>query len=419
MIGDHVLDPGRMGAAQVQDRLDRLHLDPRAREFQTTWPDAGLQESNNRARPIGHGAQRQTTRRPRGIGQEALDCTHAFALVGQGPLDQPIGNARKHFSTAMVARDDPLIAIPTHVAHRDIGQTIGVIDTGLTRHRKEVAWQFRDRQFQERHEFGRTPIIKAHFHPVVGPKLQVRYRLGLWVEQSQKGMEAFGRGIVRTWRADDIDPAKAKRRLDRAQRIDLARDADDGDALMPRYRRRFEGGQSRRIAHAHTPALRQRCGVGDDHGFRPPAVMRISAHGEHGIDLAPAQEIGGKCRGDPAPLRPVCGRVQPQALHRKGDPKECLIPQGGVGHAPMHAMLGAGIIGLDELTGLSTGAPIAHAADAAIGAKPRTRRSRKNGNAETGCRMILGHGGGLSSGRAEYRGERKICQLWFTHTWGA
>ena len=67
---------------------------------------------------------------------------------------------------ALVAHQQPLLALADHVADRDVGQHIGVVDAGTAGHRKEVGRQFRQRQLPERYG-PRAAVVIAHLDVTV------------------------------------------------------------------------------------------------------------------------------------------------------------------------------------------------------------------------------------------------------------
>ena len=145
---------------------------------------------------------------------------------------------------------------------------------------------------------------------IIGAEFEIGDRLGLIAQQGEKFMEIFGRGIVRTGCADDVQPFEAQLGLQRAQRMDLAGDADDGDAFVPGSAGGFEQGEQRRIAHAHAAHLRHAFGAGDDDRHGLPLIRRVGRHGQHGIDSAGFKQFLADAAGDPGPLRAGDGGLQ-------------------------------------------------------------------------------------------------------------
>ena len=209
----HVFHSRGVGAAQMQDGFNRFHLNPRAREFQTARADARLQITDNRAQPVWHPAQRHPASGTGSVFHKAFDSTTAFAFVRQRFGGNLRGDQRQQFRPTRIAHHQPLIAIATHIAHRDIGQPVGVIDAGFTRHREKIGGQLADGQRQKRHKSDRAAIVKAQLYFEISAKFQITYGFGFGLQQVQKTVEIFGGGVVGTRRADDIDPLEPQLRL--------------------------------------------------------------------------------------------------------------------------------------------------------------------------------------------------------------
>jgi DNA-binding transcriptional LysR family regulator len=95
-----------------------------------------------------------------GVGHEArtAPCACPCRSAAGSPASPRAGQQRPR--PAVVAHDQPLVAIAAHVAHGDVGQAVGVIDAGLAGQREEIGRQLRDRQAQERHGAGGRPSSK-------------------------------------------------------------------------------------------------------------------------------------------------------------------------------------------------------------------------------------------------------------------
>ena len=199
-----------MGAAQVKDRLDGLHLDARTGEFEALGAEAGLHDADEGAQPVGHAAKRQAACGAGGVFHEAPDGRHAFAAVGQRGGGEAVFDQRQQVGAARVAHDDPLVTIAAHVAHGDVGKAVGVIDAGLAGHREEIVGKLADGELQERDQPWLAAIVKAQFHFEIGAEFQIAD--GFWgaVEQVEEGMEVLGRGVVRAGRANDVEGVKAQ-----------------------------------------------------------------------------------------------------------------------------------------------------------------------------------------------------------------
>jgi hypothetical protein len=120
---------------------------------------------------------------------------------------------------------------------------------------KEVGGQFRYGQLQEGHHAGRAAVVKAQFHPEIRAELQVADGVGPVVQQLQEGVEILGRRVVGTGGADHVDPLEIQFRLQRAQGVGLAGDADQRDAPVASGAGGFQQRQRRRVAHAHAARL--------------------------------------------------------------------------------------------------------------------------------------------------------------------
>lgn len=125
-------------AAEVEDGLHGFHLDPCPREFQTAWADAGLQETDHGAQPVGHAAKGHAACGAGGVFQEAFDGGPSFAFVGEGFCDEVWCDEGQQFGASGVADDQPLVAVAAHVADGDVCQPVGVIDAGFSGEGEEI-----------------------------------------------------------------------------------------------------------------------------------------------------------------------------------------------------------------------------------------------------------------------------------------
>jgi hypothetical protein len=164
-------------------------------------------------------------------------------------------------------------------------------------------------------------------------------------------------------------------RLDGAQGVNLAGDADHGQPFVALCQGGLHQAQQRCVTHAHAPALRHVLGAGDQHRARAPPVMRVGGHGDHGVDQALFEQHLGQAGGDASPLRALRGWVEACAQDLLVRPKEQLVGLGWVrgtallAHAAMDPLLQARVIGLDELAGLAAALGVIRAREAAVGAQ--------------------------------------------------
>ncbi len=193
MGGDHVLHAARVLAAQVQDGLDRLHLDAGAGELEALGSDARHQPAHQRAQPVGHRAQRQAAGGAPRVLEKAGDRALAPAAVGGRAEADFAADQVEHLGAAGVAHQQPLRPGPAHVAHGDVGQHVRVVDAGAAGEREEVGRQLRDRQLQERDQ-PLAAVGVAQLDPEVGAELEIGDRVGIVVEQ----VEEAG-GSSRSW----------------------------------------------------------------------------------------------------------------------------------------------------------------------------------------------------------------------------
>ena len=205
-------------------------------------------------------------------------------------------------------------------------------------------------------------------------------------------MEPLGGRVVRAGRADDIEPLEPQLLLQRAQRVDLAGNADHREPPEAARARRLQQRQQRRVAHPHAAALRHAGGLGHQHRHRAPVVGGVGRHGQHRVDRAGLQQALGDPRGDAGPLRARARPREGGAQHAAERAEVLLVGAGGIARRPCTRASSAGIIRLDELAGLAAAFRLGAAGDAAIGAKPppdgRGQRRRPDGRG----------GGGLGDG---------------------
>ena len=135
-------------------------------------PDPWHQPPDDGAKPVRHAAQREAARCAFHIGHEPLHCIVPLAGAAGGlGVDLSVKQLEK-FRTAVVAHQQPLLALSAHVAHGDVGQHIGVVDAGPAGEREEIARQFRDRQLQEG-DLAHPPVAEAQLHVIVGTELEI------------------------------------------------------------------------------------------------------------------------------------------------------------------------------------------------------------------------------------------------------
>ena len=281
---------------------------------------------------------------------------------------QFVAQQRQQFLPASVADDQPLLALPCHVAHGDVGQRVGVVDAGAAGQREEVGGELADGELQER-DRPAAPIAEAQLHMVIRPELQICDAAGLVGQQGEELVEVLRRRVVGAGRADHKDAVKAEPLLQRAQGVDLARDADHRDAAVAGRARRLQQGEQRRVAHPHAPALCHARGLRHQHRDRTPGVVRVRRHREHGIDGTGFQQALGDAGGDAGPLRAGLRRCEGGAHHASVRAEEQLVWTGGIAGAAVHAGFEAGVVGRDELAGGAAIAGGAAAGDAAIRAQ--------------------------------------------------
>ena len=129
---------------------------------------------------------------------------------------------------------------------------------------------------------------------------------GLVGQQVEKLVEALRCRVVGAGRSHHIEPLEAQALLERPQGIDLAGNADDGEALEAPRPRWLQESKERRISHPHAPALRHALGLGDEDGNRPPFVLGVGRHRQHSLDRACFEKALGDAGRDPGPL---CARA--------------------------------------------------------------------------------------------------------------
>ena len=105
---------------------------------------------------------------------------------------QFVAQQRDQFFAALVAHQQPLLALPGHIAHGDVRQHVGVIDAGAARQRKKVRRQFRDRQLQKRNQF-RAPVMEAQLDVIVGAEFQIGNGFG---SSASKARNSWKRSVV-------------------------------------------------------------------------------------------------------------------------------------------------------------------------------------------------------------------------------
>jgi hypothetical protein len=250
-------------------------------------------------------------------------------------------------------------------------------------------------------------VVEPQLDAIVGPELQIRDRFGPVGQPRQKGVEILGRGVVRAWRADDMKLLEPQLRLDPAQRIDLARDADQRDPLVPGCRRRLQQRQQRRIAHAHPARPGHRRGVGHDDRLRPPAVVGVGADAKHRIDQPVFQQARAQPGRDSGPLRASEGRLQRGAVHCPERAEENLVGQLLVARAAMHGRLHRRVIGLQELAGLAALPRHRHPRQPAIGAHLARLGRGQRGRGKAGAILCVAHTQGFPVGFARQSGAAR------------
>ena len=231
---------------------------------------------------------------------------------------------------------------------------------------------------------------------VVSAELEVGDALWGGVDEGKELVEVLGRRVVRARRADDVEFLQAEFRLQRPQCVDLARDADDGDARVPRIDGGLEQLQQGRITHAHAAAGGHVLRLGDKNGLGPPAVVGVGGHAEHGADQTGLQQSFPEPCRDTCPLRAFAGPFHGGAVHRHVRPEEQLVRahrvaasrRPGVATTAMHGPLQPRVIRCDELAGASAALGVVGTADAAVGAEVSERR-------------FAGHGPSMPEGLAD------------------
>jgi hypothetical protein len=136
----------------------------------------------------------------------------------------------------------------------------------------------------------------------VSGKLQVADLLRPRRQQAEEGVEVLGRGVVRAGRADHVEALETQLGLELAQRINLARDADHGQALEALRARRLEQREQRRVAHLHPAHLRHVGRARHQRRPRTPPIGRITAHRQHRIDRTRLEQTLADACGDAGPL---------------------------------------------------------------------------------------------------------------------
>jgi hypothetical protein len=229
---------------------------------------------------------------------------------------------------------------------------------------------------------------------------------GSGLKKRQELVEPLGRGVVRAGRADDVEGVEAELVLQRAERIDLARDADDGEPLEALGSGRLEQGEQRRIAHPHATALRHAFGPGDDDRDRAPAVVGVGGHRENGVDHAGFEQALADPGRDAGPLGTVFRRLQRCPEHPSIGAEEALVAQVGVPGPAVQPGLESRIVGLDELAGPAARLGLAAPRDPAIGAEA-SGCGRAHGRRPDGRRCRRGAGLGR-----RHRRLRRLERHW-------
>ena len=220
-------------------------------------------------------------------------------------------------------------------------------------------------------------VGKAQFHVIVGAEFQIGDVPGSSASSARNSWKPLGGGVVRARRADDVQPLKPQFLFQRAQRIDLAGDADDGEAAVAAGERRFQQGEQRRVAHAHAAALRHAGGLGDQH--RAWAASGRSGRRPWRAPRPPRRFPAGgrRCGGDAGPLRPLGRRHEGRAQRAAIGTEERLILAcrgRGCGRARGFPSPGSRA---DELAGLAAALVVRGARNAAIGAEASGARRRR------------------------------------------
>ena len=266
----------------MNDGLDGLHLHACPRKLQSARTDLGHQPAHQRAKPVGHGPQGQAAGRTTGIFQKTFDGTGTSATASRSGDGDLMPEQSQQLGSGVISHDQPLLPFPPHVTDSDVGQCIGVIDTGAASERKEIRGQLGQRQHQKRNSLGFT-IGVADLHVIIGTKLKVSNRLRRVGQQPEKRMKSLRGRIVRARRTDHIEPLKAKFFFQRTQRVDLAGNTNHGKPLDALRTGRLQHGQQRGIAHAHATALGHVLFGTHECGHRAPGVVGVGRHGEYRI----------------------------------------------------------------------------------------------------------------------------------------
>jgi len=241
-------------------------------------------------------------------------------------------------------------------------------------------------------------VRETQLDMVVGAELEIGDRGGIGGEQFEELVEVCGRRVVRARRADHVEPLEAHLLLDRAQRVDLAGDTDDGEAPEAARARRFQQCEQRRVAHPDAAAPRHARRLGDDDGHRLPAVVGIGRHREHGVHGFRRQQLFGDARGDARPLRAAERGFQRGAHHAPEGTEMRFVGAGRVAGPAVDLRFQARIVGLDELAGRAAALGFCRARNAAIGAKIARHACRQRRNKDRRRnRVDRLHGGKPSS----------------------
>lgn len=138
MRGHHKFHPLGPFAPQVYHCFGGLHLKPCAGKFKPAWADARHQPADDWPHPVGHPPQWQSARRAFDIGDEAFDSTATLACAAEWFGLELIAKQCRQFLTARVADDQPLIALPSHIADGDVGEHVGIINACPAGEREEI-----------------------------------------------------------------------------------------------------------------------------------------------------------------------------------------------------------------------------------------------------------------------------------------
>lgn len=138
-------------------------------------------------------------------------------------------------------------------------------------------------------------------------------------------MEILGRCVVRTRRANDIEPLESQLGLKLAQHIDLTGDTDQSQSAKTSACA-YWNKASKRVHRIRVPHALHLSSFNDEAGLRFPTIIRIRRHRDY---RAIFQQFGPAARGDTHPLCAIHGFGNSHSMHPL-DQTEKQLPSGSV-----------------------------------------------------------------------------------------